>query len=61
MVLSKLNKPVARTTASGFFNVGEWVADKSINFAKTQINSNKLDEYPLKKPREKKTRSNDQE
>ncbi|EGG20385.1 hypothetical protein DFA_07509 [Cavenderia fasciculata] len=54
MALSKLENQglTVRSAVSGFFNVGEWVAAKSINFTKTKISQYKLDDYPLRKPKD---------
>ncbi|GAM27567.1 hypothetical protein SAMD00019534_107430, partial [Acytostelium subglobosum LB1] len=47
-VLSKVQKPRTKAFVSGFFNVGEWVADKSTGFMRRQVASHKLEDYPLK-------------
>ncbi|EFA81855.1 hypothetical protein PPL_05087 [Heterostelium album PN500] len=47
-VLSKFNKPNSRAFVSGFFNVGEWVADKGTNMVKKTITNYKLNEYKPK-------------
>jgi len=36
-VLSNINSDMAKKAANGFFNVGEWVVDKSINIYKDKI------------------------
>ncbi|KAK5577016.1 hypothetical protein RB653_001953 [Dictyostelium firmibasis] len=49
-VVGMIKNDTGSVIAKGFFNTGEWVADKGINYARNKIFQHKLNEFKDFKP-----------
>ncbi|KAN0037670.1 hypothetical protein ACTFIV_003023 [Dictyostelium citrinum] len=49
-VVGMIKNETGSMVAKGFFNTGEWVADKGINYARNKIFQHKLNEFKDFKP-----------